>query len=365
MKHARTTAALTAATLAASGILLVGSPASAATTIDDVTFYNESDFGVESGGYPMGYDWFWGDVSGTEGPHAFTVGGLELNADLSGDVQLLNQNVTTPATADDMIDVLETVAVFSTGADWNFQLPFFAEGETGFTTLRPSVLGGVQDGGWADVYTLDLSSPWITSSVIYEPDGVTEAFAAGASAPLADLLAALYDGLDPVLLAYGFFIDDSVSATIQALWWDGAASAFTPVVTRTFPSSISITDASTTGIPVSLAGALPGVAVYLHLDYPDGTVAYEDYTTPFSADGTFATNIVLPADAPQGTYLLTLDDDDYVYGFLGILPTEQPIEVTAAVLPATGADAGLAGIAVLVLLGGVVVVLASRRMRTA
>src|SRR5690606_36379582 len=162
MKRSRISAIAVTAALAGSSLLLVASPATAATTIDDVTFYAESDFGIETGDdYPAGVDWFWGGVSGTEGPHAFTVGGLVLNEDLSGDVQILNQDVTTPDSAEDLLDILEEVVVYSTDAEWNFQLPFFAEPGDQFTTLHPSVLGGVSID--PNIYGLDLTNSWVTT----------------------------------------------------------------------------------------------------------------------------------------------------------------------------------------------------------
>lgn len=354
--RSRLAAALAASTLVVVPAVLVAAPANAETTIDNVTFYGEADFGVESGGYPAGVDWFFGDVAGTDGAHTFDAWGLNFNTGAPGDIQILNQNVTTPATAADLLNVLGEVDVYSVDANWVFQLPLFAEpGSTQFTTLRPSVENGVSGLG-PNTYNLDLTSDWITSQAF-------GTYAAGDAAPLVDLLAEVYGGGAPTLLGYGFFVDDTVDATIEAIEWEGQISAFTPVVSRTFPSTISITTASTTGIPISLTGALPTVDIYLELDDPTNTRVYEDKDTPIGPDGTFATSIVLPASAPLGTYRLTFDDDSYAYGFLGLMPDDQPIEVTAAILPATGTeDAGLIAVGVLVLLGGATLVLVSRRL---
>jgi hypothetical protein len=348
MKRSRIAAAVVSAGLIGSSILLVASPATAATTIDNVTFYGESDFGVESAGYPAGVDWFFGDVIGTEGAHAFDVDGLTLNAGLAGDVQILNQNVTTPLTAGDLWVLVGNTSVFSTDDDWTFQLPLFAEpGSTGFTTLSPADEG---------VIDTDATSDWVTSQAI------APTYAAGDQAPLLDLLDAVYAGGAPTLLAYGFFVNSVADATIQAIEWDGAISAFTPVLSRTFPSSISITDATTSGIAISLTGVLPGINVYLNFYNPNDILVYTDHTSLIGSNGTFSATMVLPAGSPLGRYSLTFDDDDYAYSFRGLLPEDQPIEVTAAVLPATGGDAGLLGIAGLVLLGGVVIVVGSRRL---
>src|SRR5690349_21302887 len=141
MQPRKIAAVLGTAALVSSSVLLAAAPANAATTIDDTTFYAAADFGVEAGGYPAGVDWFFGDVSGADGSAAFTALGIEFNTGADGQVQILNQDVATPASAADLIAILDAVEVASTETAWTFQLPFFAEGSGGFTTLRPADQG--------------------------------------------------------------------------------------------------------------------------------------------------------------------------------------------------------------------------------
>ncbi len=138
----------------------------------------------------------------------------------------------------------------------------------------------------------------------------------------------MYANRTPTLLAYGFQVNPADDATIQAIEWNDRFSAFTPVLSRTFPSTITIDEATTTGIPLFLGGVLPGTSIYLELLDPDLNPVFTDYVTPIGPDGTFSIYVVLPADAPLGTYELTFDDDGYGYSFLGLLPPDQPIRVT-------------------------------------
>lgn len=356
-------AAAVAIALAGSSVLLVAGPASAATTVEHVTFYGASDFGVEDGGYPAG-DWFYGDVALDDGVTEFTPSGLEVNTSgTPGQVQILNQNVgVQPATAAEMEGIIDDVEVYSADEDWTFQIPFFAEaGETGFTTLRP-----------VDEGTAAVGGTWVTSQAI-AATATTPAYAAGDTATLVDLLDALYGDDAPTLLAYGFFFDADDTDALQAIWWRGEASAFTPVYTRSAsPNPITTTQFTTTGLEISMTGVLPGSSAYIELYDPNDVQVY--YSTALNADenGVFTSSIVL-SDVEVGTYNLILDDglgeDSYAYGFLSLfddddgVPIEIEVTAPAPTLPATGPaqTAGMLGVALFVLVGGAGLVVASRR----
>ncbi len=346
-------AAATAVALASVSVLATAIPANAATTIDNVTFYGSSDFGQESAGYPAGFDWFFGEVSGTEGSAEFTPFGIEFNGAADGKVQILNQDVETPATATELADILDDIDLASTSDDWTFQLPFFAEGASGFTTLRPGTTGST--------FT---AQAWITSQAIAATT-TTPAYVAGASAPLADLAAALYGDAAPTLLAYGFFVNPGDEPIIQGINWDGAISSFTAVYTQTVgPTTISTGDLGdpAKGISLALTGAVPGFtgnSVYIRLRDSEGEDVFSDFTHFVAPDGTFSHTLVIPNVAP-GNYVLTFDDNSYGYQFLH-LGVQYDITVIAA-LAATGVDATVpAGIALGTLLGGSLLVFASRR----
>ena len=352
MRARSITAALGTAVLVASSVLMTAGPASAATTIDNVTFYDATDFGVEGGGsYPGGVDWFFGEVSGTEGSAAFTSVGIEFNTGADGSVQILNQNVATPLDALELTDIVGNVDIVADSTDWTFQLPFFAEGpSSGFTTLRPVAQG-----------SLDPSANWITSGAI-AATGSTPAYSAGDQASLIDFAAALYGDAAPALLAYGFFVDPGDAPVIQAINWDGQISAFTPVyapvVTPTTITTVDLADPAK-GIALSFAGSLPGTAVYIDLENAAGDSVYSDFGQFVAADGTFSTNLVIP-NLAAGTYTLTFDDDGYAYFFLG-LGQQWQITVTPA-LAATGFDATVpVGVALFTLLGGALAVFYARR----
>src|SRR4051794_19907607 len=117
MRFARIPALAATAALVAASTLVMAAPASAATTLGDATFYGASDFGVESGGYPPGVDWFSGDVSGTDGSHEFAPAGLAINAPTSGETKILTQNVATPADAAALTAILTSAEVEAT-AGW-------------------------------------------------------------------------------------------------------------------------------------------------------------------------------------------------------------------------------------------------------
>ncbi|MBB5633855.1 LPXTG-motif cell wall-anchored protein [Cryobacterium mesophilum] len=358
-----------ASALLAGGSLLSAGPASASTTVDYATFYGASDFGVESGGYPTGVDWFFGDVSGTEGPHQFTNTGLVLNDPASGDVQILNQNVTTPVDAGELASVVQNANIFAQNGEWFFQLAFFAEGtsDTGFTTLRPATAGSVSTG-----------DPWITSQAL-------GSYAAGATASFSDLADALYAGEAPQLLAYGFFVAAGQTTTINGISWGTQGSSFGLPPTRTIsPNPITQDAFSTAGQGLTLSGTnwFPGVDAYIFIVDHNGTTVFED-TSSFIVDsaGNVSVSVVLPSKPDVGTYYVTFDDDSFYYhtgvldhyvsapgGGEGEGSNAQGIQISviaaAPELAATGAESGtlIAGGILLLILGGVVLI-GSRRRR--
>jgi hypothetical protein len=354
MRRHKITAVLGTAALVSASVLITAAPASAATTIDNVTFYTAADFGQEGGGSYPANDWFFGEVSGAEGSASFTTQGLEFNTAADGKVQILNQNVATPATVDELIALVDDADIASDapepGDDWTFQLPLFAEGGAGFTTLRPATPNNI-----------DVAVDWITSGAI--SDGVTTFYNAGDSAPLEDLLDAVYAGAAPTVLAYGFFVDPGAQPIIHAVRWADAVSAFTPVYAPTVtPNPITNVDLANPakGLKLSFAGSLPGDTGYVQLSNADGDTVFENYDTPIAADGTF--NFTVVANLAPGTYYLEFDDDGYAYGFLGL---GQTFEVTVvAALAATGVNATVpAGIAIFTLLGGALALVFARRQK--
>lgn len=356
MKTTTKAGAVGATALIAAATLFSAAPAAAETAVGDAVFYGAADFGTESGGYPAGVDWFYGDVAGTQGPTSFTPSGLFANdgSAPAGDVQILNQNVVTPASAPDALSVVGGSDVFADNDTWSFQLAFFAEaGETGFTTLRPTTLGTV--GG-----------DWITSQAI-DATATTPAYAAGDSAPLEDLLDALYGDDLPTLLAYGVFVDASTSVTITGVEFGDDVSLFSPVPTRSAtPNPVSPEAFSTAGQGVTFTGTgwLPGTEVYLYvaLDVDDAEPIIDLTDAEYVADenGNVSVTVVLPTPPANGVYNVTLDDDGLLYN-LGVFPS---FELTVAPqLAATGAEVNpwLIATAALLALGGAGAVIYARR----
>lgn len=345
-------AAATAVGLASASVLMTAAPATAATTIDNTTFYTEADFGVEGPTYPAGVDWFFADVSGVDGSADFTPLGIEFNTGVDGKVQILNQNVATPDSATDLYNLLDNaVSIASSGDDWTFQLPFFAEGDSVFTTLRPQ-----------DPNTVDPTGNWISSQNL-PATGSTPAYNANTPYPLTDLLDSIYADAFPTLLAYGFHVEAGDQPIIHAINWNNTISAFTPVWQYSVPTTITDVDFSTPGkgLALSFSGSLPGNFAYVDLEDSDGNeVFYDSEFGEVSPTGTYSGALVLPTKPAPGTYYLTFDDDGYAYGFLGM---SQYIEITVVpALAATGVDATLPiGIAVTTLIGGALLVFAARR----
>lgn len=361
MKSSRIASIAVVGALAAASTVLVATPAAAETTVGNLTFYGESDFGAEvvNGEWPAN-DWFFGHV-GVNPPGSFSFGpaGLTINDGTAGVVQILNQNVTTPEDVGELIDLLDSVDVYSLTDDWHFQLPFFGEpGEAlpankQFTTLRPVAAGPFNhDDNWSSA-----PDAWVTSWAI-------PGFAAGATGSFEDLAAALYAGADPELLAYGLWFGAGDTPSIFGISWDGAASGFGPVPTRTItPTSLTVADFASTGITFSATGWMPGLAVYLEITDPDGDLFFADFTSLIvEPDGSFSFTL-LRSDAPTGTYSLYFDDDalHYRHGVWGDTgesesATKLSFDVTATPLPATGAAVqGLVIAAGILLLAGMVI----------
>lgn len=345
----------------------VAVPASAETTVDDATFYGAIDFGVESGGYPAGNDWFFGDVSGVEGAHTFTNTGLMLNDPATGKVQILNQNVTTPANATELEFLVDDAEVYAQNGDWFFQLAFFAEGtsDTEFTTLRPATAGDAN---------LEPTATWITSQGF-------DTYSANDTDTLENFATALFNGEAPTLLAYGIFVDTSQTTTINGLYFDDQSSSFGLVPTRTIsPNPITPEAFSTPGQGLTLSGTnwFPGDAAYIYIYDEDGNTVYSDETS-FIVDssGKIEAQIVLPSAPDVGTYYVTFDDDGFYFSS-DVLDHYVPVPAggdgdaegliltvaePAPELAATGAEPWplLAGGILVLLLGGALMLTATRR----
>lgn len=347
------TAAALGATLVGVSTLALAVPAGAATTLGDTTFYGESDFGVEAGGYPSGVDWFFGDVTLTDGSYDFTAEGLAVNNGLPGQVQILNQDIADFTSTAEAISFLQDVDVVASNGDWTFQLALFADGATGFTTLRPNAPGVITD-----------ATQWITSQPIAgSPYGLE------GSASLEDLLNAVFAGATPDFLAYGLNVMPTQSSTILGIETPDATSVFIPQPVRTVtPNPISAIDLATPGKGLTLTGSgwLPNSPVYLAIGTESGPVFLDTTTYTADASGNVSATIVTDEVLPVGTYGLFFDDDDALYG-LGALPQLQleVVEATAAapVLAATGSESAgvLAAAGGILLVGGLVTLVAIRR----
>jgi LPXTG-motif cell wall-anchored protein len=356
MKQSKTLSAVLAGALAIAGVLLVGPAASASTVVGEGTFYGASDFGTETSSYPSGVDWFFGDASGTDGPHAFTADGLELNGDASGNVQILNQNVgTQPATAAAFIDLVGTMAVASDDdSTWTLQIPMFAEGTTPaeFTTLRPSFTGNIDNSDPG-------SEVWVTSRAF-------GAYAANDTDTLADFADAIFAGEAPLVLGYGLWVGAADTAVIQAFHWGDDSSYFLPAPTRTISgTSFTIDQITTTGFTLTGTNWMPNADIYLEITDPDG----DDVSVPDPGDadasGNVSVHIVLSAPVKPGTYTVTFDDDGFYFNSDVFGDPFTTFEVLAPELAATGAaeSAPALGAAGLVMLAGLLLVVGARRRR--
>lgn len=383
MRIRRLVAAVGTTSLVAASTLLIASPASAETVVENVTFYEEADFGVEPpapSSYPAGADWFFGDDSDGQdaGTATFTPSGLAVNdgSGTNGIVQILNQNVTTPGSVAELISLVDDVIVYADSSDWTFQLPLFTQGDTGFTTLRPVATGTTDPGG-----------DWITSWAI-------PGFAADAQAPLSELLTAIYeaDGADPVLLAYGLWFAADQSPTVQAISWGlnevdyPLYSAFVEVPTRSVaPTTMTVSESSETTVTFTGTGWLEE-DYYLEIFLCEGSdeestyVPYDFVSQSVSEDGTMTVVVAFPEGLEIGQYCAIFDDNALFYHTLQswwdeeYIPAftvtddaaaEEAAEEEEETLPATGADPAQLMVAatVLLLLGAAVLVTVQLRRR--
>lgn len=345
MRNRRIAAASGTAAVVAATILLGAAPASAETVIENVTFYGETDFGVEDAGYPMGVDWFFGDDGDPNGTAEFTPVGLEINGSgTPGVVQILNQNVTTPATANELADLVADVEVYADG-DWTFQLPLFADGTTEFTTLRPAASN-----------TLDAAT-WITSRPIIGTGTVdTPQYAAGATDSLGNLLAAIYDNGTPTLLAYGLWFGAADTTLVFGITWgeneNGSdfASLFFPAPERSVvPTTLTPEETATTGITISGTGPTwnpEGYFLDIHLCEGGSEPAYTETASYDSETFVLSVEVVFEDPLPTGEYCVVFDDDSLLYSLIESWNDEEvaftfvvaEAEVAAPTLPATGVD---------------------------
>lgn len=362
--NVRRIGALTGATaLTAALALSAALPASAETVIGDYTFYEVADFGTETGaGYPA-TDWFFGTTS-TFGTVTSSMSGLEIAG--NGQVQILNnqETVATPGTAGEFLSLLSTMHVWANNTAWTIQLPFFGEpsnaGALEFTTLRPAATGNfTETADWQN-------APWITSWAI-------PGYPAGATAPLSDLVAALYQGEAPQLLAYGLLSDSLQSGAIEAIRWGGTYSMFTQVPTRTVPATITMEEFTTTGLTLTGTNWVPGSDVYVIIEDADGAGVSSAVEGVAGADGTVSVTVTAPTGHEPGTYSIEFDEDG-VFFQTGFFPALS-FEVTAAAEPepqpepelaATGTDsAGIAAGGIGVLVAGALLLTARMRARRA
>ncbi len=351
--------AVAALALATGAALATAAPAAAAETVGDITWYGSADFGQESGGYPAGYDWFFGDPK--DGDAGFTANGLEIATDAGERVQVLtNLAAAGPADAATFTSYVQAMQVLSSDTTWTFQLPVFGNGVGEFTTLRTG----------AGEQPSSPTATWTTSRPIFDSDGTTELYAANATATLADFAAALYAGDAPVILAAGFRIGEGDSGAVQGFAAAGHLSLFTPVVSRTItPNPVSPAEATTSGITFTGTGWFPGSTVYISIhscgeegEGEEGVELFFDASTVAGPDGTVSFTAVLE-DAPIGEWCVYFDDDGWIYGWDGMPETTITI---ANVLPATGLEitAPIAGGIAFLVLGGLALVATRRVSRT-
>jgi LPXTG-motif cell wall-anchored protein len=357
MKLSRIPAIGAAVALVATSTLLFASPAAAADF-----YYDQDDFGQEllapNDGYPAGVDWFYGaQPVNPLGDLDWTVRGIEINngTNPSGAVQILNQDVTTPAAGGLATLVFNSFVVSATG-EWTFQLPLFANPTTGpqaFTTLRPAAQGN---------NATVPSAAWITSGAI-PTDGGGVAYAAGATATLTQFETALNALASYELLAFGLNFTAADTDTVQAVRWDGDWSIFTAEPTITpVPDSIQLADFvnPAKGVTVTATGFLPGEETYWRLVRPNGAVV--QLGSVFAdANGVAVFDHLSLAGAAAGEYGLSVDSD--YFRELNGITVEGSFEVTPTALAATGTDATGAGIvAGVLLITGLGVLIARRRV---
>lgn len=198
MKNVRVPAAAAAIALGISASIAFALPAAAADS-----YVVDGDIAVEGASYPN--QWFTGNPQPTTAP-VFTEDGL----DITGQTQLLYGTNASDLDGATFLDLIAGAAVDASGT-WTFQVPVFLDGAngTGFTTFRPATAGDI-----------DVAS-WITSQAV----GGYSANEVITSGQIADLL----DGAaDPVLLAYGIFVNPGDTATLASITWNGNTAFFVP-----------------------------------------------------------------------------------------------------------------------------------------
>lgn|GEM_PF-2537036 len=290
------------ATTALVGLVTLGAvtPAVAADTRGDATFYTTADFGQETAtGYPTN-DWFKADLSASLTPATLSSSTSGLDIDASGSnvvAQLLRQGATTPSTADDFVDAVTDIEVLASATDWTFQIAVYAEPgavDDGYTTLRPATAG-------------TLSGNWITSWDLRDDSGVL--YPANSSASLDDIADALYAGTTPQLLAYGVWVSNTTLSLYAVNAFDNF-DIFTPVPQFSMtPGTTNTRDIIVDGVTFTGSGWLPNSPVYLEVYNCDGSesILFDDEQTA-DANGEFSITLTASGVVNAGTYCFEVDD---------------------------------------------------------
>lgn len=205
MKNYRIPAAAAAIALGLSASVAMALPAAAADT-----YVVDGDLGVEGATYPDN-TWFTGNPQPTTAP-AFTEDGLVL----TGQTQLLYGTAAAPiGSGAAFVEWLSGASVDADG-NWFFQVPLFLDGgaePSGFTTLRPAAAGNA-----------GISGDWITSQNFGD-------YPANSTLTLDQIATVIDEALgfedNPVLLAYGVFVEEGSTTTVASVTWSGDTSFFT------------------------------------------------------------------------------------------------------------------------------------------
>lgn len=282
-------------------------------------------------------------------------------------VQILDQDVSISSTSGGSADLRSAVmnsTVVSDTDEWTFQLPLFYNGESGFTTLRPSVTGVI----------LAPTFNWISSQAI-PAAGAEPAIPANTPIPLDDILANLDAQTDWELLAYGLIVDGG-ETTVQQIAFDGEYSFFSPLPTATAtPASLTAAEASDEGIALSASGLTPGYEVDFYILPPGVTDISDSSAVAVPGDGVVGdangevAAVYQPAsELAPGVYTVIVAGAGWLGGFYGSgAPLATSFEITAPELAATGADVlplGAAALGVLLLGLAVLAIVRIRRAAT-
>jgi hypothetical protein len=255
-----------------------------AITAPTTNYVKAADLGTEVS--PYAKSWFKGNATPAT-TLSDSVSGLVVTG------QILNGDTPTSGLVD-----LVTYADFRVeSGNAYFQVPVFANGTDGFTTLRPEVAGQPT-----------VTGTWITSRAIAaDPGANNTSYNAGDSATLTEFADAL--GTDVTILAYGAFVDPGTSATISEITWNSVTSVFTPESTATASAtSVTLSEFTTgAGVTVKVTGFIPGESVQPGYGTGESGNSYGD---PILADenGAVTVTFVLP-NATLGTYTLTANSD--------------------------------------------------------